>query len=133
MLGNSNPFIMYHILGAACLLQAVIMSPARYWFDHPIFRFLGRISYSLYLIHFTILSSLTCWLVLDLEPVLGYLPAISIAFAVTLPVTLIASYVFARLIDEPSTRLADQFARRVTGLRFAGFDWARRVVRLLPP
>jgi peptidoglycan/LPS O-acetylase OafA/YrhL len=105
-----------HILGAACLLQAVIMSPAKHWFDHRVFRFLGRISFSLYLIHWTILASLTCWLVLRLEPLFGYLPAIGIAFAVTMPVTLAASYVFCRLIDEPSTRLADRFARRVVGL-----------------
>ena len=61
--------------------------------------FLGRISYSLYLIHCTILASLTCWLVLRLEPLTGYLPAIGIAFAVTMPVTLVAAHIFTLLID----------------------------------
>jgi peptidoglycan/LPS O-acetylase OafA/YrhL len=126
MFGAGDARLVSHILGAACLLQAVIMSPAKHWFDHVVFRFLGRISFSLYLIHWTILASLTCWLVLRLEPLLGYLPSISLAFAVTMPVTLAASYVFTRVIDEPSTRLADRFARWVAALRVVGFNRARR-------
>jgi peptidoglycan/LPS O-acetylase OafA/YrhL len=126
LLFGDRPQIVSHVFGAACLLQAAIMSPAIDLFDHTIFRFLGRISFSLYLIHWTILASLTCWLVLRLEPLLGYLPSIGLAFAVTMPVTLAASYVFTRVIDEPSTRLADRFARWVAALRVVGFNRARR-------
>ena len=81
-------------------------------FYKPFFRLLGRVSYSLYLIHFTVLAALSTWLVLRLEPGLGYLPAIAITFAVTMPVVLAASYVYARVIDEPSTFLADRLAIR---------------------
>ena len=60
----------------------------------------------------TVLAALSTWLVLRLEPGLGYLPAIAITFAVTMPVVLAASYVYARVIDEPSTFLADRLAIR---------------------
>ena len=129
LLFGDRPQIISHIFGAACLLAAIILSPAQYWFDHAIFRFFGRISYSLYLIHWTIIASLTCWLVLYLDPLIGHLPSIGIAFAVTMPVTFLAAYIFCRLFDEPSTRLADRFARWAIGLRFASFDRARSVAR----
>jgi peptidoglycan/LPS O-acetylase OafA/YrhL len=132
VVGRTNPVILYHTIGAAFLLPAVIMSPFRSVFDLPVFYFLGRISYSLYLIHCAILASLTCWLVLRLEPVLGYFPSIGVAFAVTMPFTLLASYIFTLLVDEPSTRLADWFARWAVSLRLPGFGWARSVRRVLP-
>jgi peptidoglycan/LPS O-acetylase OafA/YrhL len=109
--------LISRILGAACLLLAATLSPAARSIDHPISRFLGRISYSVYLIHYTILSSLTCGLVLWLAPVMGYLPAIGAAFAITMPAVVLAAYAFTRLIDEPATRLADRFALRLMGLR----------------
>jgi peptidoglycan/LPS O-acetylase OafA/YrhL len=108
--GTALPIVFYHILGAALLLQAVIWSGLRGVFERSVFRFLGRISYSLYLIHFAILAALPTWLALRLSPALGYLPAILVAFVLTMPVTLIAAYGFARAIDEPATRLADRCA-----------------------
>jgi peptidoglycan/LPS O-acetylase OafA/YrhL len=108
--GSALPIVFHHTLGAALLLVAVILSPYKAVFDRQAFRFLGRISYSLYLIHFTILAAVPTWLVLRLQPSLDYLPAIAIAFAVTLPALLIAAYGYARVVDEPATRLADRFA-----------------------
>jgi peptidoglycan/LPS O-acetylase OafA/YrhL len=118
------PLLVFHdkarlvsrVLGAAFLLLAVSQIPSKAIFDHPVFRFLGRISFSFYLIHFIVLSSLTSLLVLQLTPILGYLPAIAIAFAATIPAVLIMSYAFARVIDEPATRLADRFAKAIVNL-----------------
>ena len=109
------PIVFHHTVGAACLLAAVLLAPGgvREWFDLPIWRFLGRISYGLYLTHFTVLAALTTWLVLHWAPSLGYLPAIALAFAMTLPVQLILAYGFARWIDEPATWFAGQFATKM--------------------
>lgn len=108
--GSALPIVFHHTLAAGLLLLAVVWSGAQGVFERPVFRFLGRISYSLYLIHFTVLAALPTWLVLRLSPSLGYLPAIAIALAATLPATLIAAYGFARAVDEPATRLADRCA-----------------------
>jgi peptidoglycan/LPS O-acetylase OafA/YrhL len=113
--GDALPIVFYHILGAAMLLQAVIRSGVRAVFDRPTFRLLGRISYGVYLVHFTVLAALPTSRVLWMAPSIGYLPSISIAFAVTLPVTLIVAFGFAWAIDEPATRLAEWFAARMMG------------------
>jgi peptidoglycan/LPS O-acetylase OafA/YrhL len=114
--GTANPLIFYQIIGAACLLEAVVLSPVQGILGRPFFRFLGRISYSIYLIHFTILSSLTCFLVFSMNPIVGYLSSVAIAFAITLPILLSAAYFFTRVIDEPATMLADWYARLVVSL-----------------
>ncbi len=82
--GAALPIVFYHTLGAGLLLLAVLMAPARVRLDQPVLRFLGRISYGLYLIHFTVLAALSTWLVLRLEPSFGYLPAILCAFGLTM-------------------------------------------------
>ena len=122
------PIIFHHTLGAGCLLAAVLLAPdlVREWFDRPIWRFLGRISYGLYLTHFTVLVALPTWLVLHWSPSLGYLSAVTLVFAATLPVQLILAYGFARVIDEPATRFAGQFATRaLAGLTILQHGWSR--------
>jgi peptidoglycan/LPS O-acetylase OafA/YrhL len=112
---GADPVMFHHTLGAGCLLAAVLLAPGwvRDWFDRPLWRFLGRISYGLYLTHFTVLIALPTWLVPFWAPSLGYLPAITLAFAMTLPVQLILAYCFSRGIDEPATRFAGQFATKM--------------------
>lgn len=55
---NIDYFMMYHIFGAVLLLTGVIGSDVlQKLLSINIFRFLGNISFSLYLVHFTILCS----------------------------------------------------------------------------
>jgi peptidoglycan/LPS O-acetylase OafA/YrhL len=108
--GSALPGVFYHTIGAALLLQAILLSPIKAAFDGAVFRFLGRISYSLYLVHFTILASLSAWLVLRLDPAFGYLPALATAFVAGLSASVAVAYIFARVIDEPATRVAGRFA-----------------------
>jgi peptidoglycan/LPS O-acetylase OafA/YrhL len=108
--GAALPIVFYHTVGAAMLLQAVLLSPIKTALDGSIFRFLGRISFALYLVHVTILASLSARLILLLEPAVGYLPALAIAFVATMPASVSVSYIFARVIDEPATRFSGRFA-----------------------
>jgi peptidoglycan/LPS O-acetylase OafA/YrhL len=125
--GAALPIVFYHIVGAGLLLQAVILNRARTIFERPTLRFLGRISYSLYLIHFTLLASLPTWLVLRLEPNIGYLPAITFAFVATVPVLLVCAYGYAYAIDEPATRLADRCATWILALLAAIVERGRQI------
>jgi peptidoglycan/LPS O-acetylase OafA/YrhL len=116
---NAPSFDFYHIIGAGFLFEALILSQFKTLFDRRIFRLLGRISYSLYLTHFTILSSLSAWLVLWAEPQLGYLPAVFLAGAISFPIMLVTAYGFTRAIDAPAVQAADRLTH--TSLRL----WAR--------
>jgi peptidoglycan/LPS O-acetylase OafA/YrhL len=91
------------VLGAAGLvLAAIAVRPVRSALDARPTQWLGRVSFSLYLVHMPILATLTF--------VLGddrwWLVAI-----LTLPLALLAAWGFNRIVERPSHRLA----RAITG------------------
>lgn len=115
-IGSAHKPVFYHVLGAFVLILTTrLFAEAREVFSSRPFRFLGRISYSLYLIHFPLICSVATGLFLVLLPHLGYAATISLIFVVMVPVVLAAAFLFTRLVDEPSIRLADRFARLLSG------------------
>lgn len=63
----------YHIFGVLCFVFAVLnLEPVQRFFSLKVFQYLGRISYSLYLIHFLVIATLGAWFFLKFEAVLGY-------------------------------------------------------------
>ncbi|MBS6396754.1 MAG: acyltransferase [Clostridiales bacterium] len=70
------PFVFvnyYHIFGVLCFVFAVFhLEPVQRFFSMRVFRYFGRISYSLYLIHFLVMATFGAWFLLKLEGVLGY-------------------------------------------------------------
>jgi peptidoglycan/LPS O-acetylase OafA/YrhL len=70
------PFVFvnyYHIFGVICFTFAVLdLEPVQKFFSLGAFRYLGRISYSLYLIHFLVIATLGAGFFLKMEPMLGY-------------------------------------------------------------
>ena len=114
--GSAHKPAFYHILGAFVLiLTAKLFGEARQVFSTRPFRFLGRISYALYLIHFPLVCSVATGLFLVLYPHLGYTATIAVIFPLMVPLVLAASLLFTRLVDEPAIRLSDRFARLVMG------------------
>jgi peptidoglycan/LPS O-acetylase OafA/YrhL len=109
-----TPKLTYHILGAGMIMYVLLNSR---WlqnvFSSPVPVFLGKISYSLYLIHFLVISSFTCALFLALHPVLSYGTAalISCVFSVLLIIPL--SYLFYKYIDTAGVELSKMFYNRL--------------------
>lgn len=70
------PFVFvnyYHILGVLLFLFAVLnLEPVQRFFSLGFFQYLGRISYSLYLIHFLVIATFGSWFFLTFQGVLGY-------------------------------------------------------------
>jgi peptidoglycan/LPS O-acetylase OafA/YrhL len=107
------------VLAAACLL--LIYSSARlsdFFGFHPVSKFLGLISFPLYLVHYAVLISLMSWLILALS-VDGHLalPAILCIAAVTISASLAAAFAFT-----PVEALTRRFNR-----------WLARLVLRKPP
>jgi peptidoglycan/LPS O-acetylase OafA/YrhL len=99
--------IIFHVMGSVGLLISVLMSPRlqRFFSWRPM-RFLGYISYSLYLLHVLVIGTLTSWMVLWLYPRIGYMRAVGLAFTASTLVTIAASYVMTIYVDEKGVQLA---------------------------
>jgi len=96
----------WYITGASALVQFVTTSDLlQIFFSQKILRFLGQISFSLYLTHIPILYTFTCGLFLWLHDVSGsYNGAAVLAFLLSLPVMLFVAILFERLVDRIAIR-----------------------------
>ncbi len=109
-----TPKLTYHILGAGMIMYVLLNSP---WlqniFSSPVPVFLGKISYSLYLIHFLVISSFTCALFLALYPVLPYAVAVLVSCVLSLLLIIPLSYLFYRYVDMAGVEFSKIFYNRL--------------------
>jgi peptidoglycan/LPS O-acetylase OafA/YrhL len=102
-----NLFQFQSQLAAIALFLGVLLSPAAQWLlARSLCRRLGRLSFSIYLLHFPILFTLGCAGFMVLA---GFQPnpaAIAITFVGFVPVVLIAASGFERCVDRPAIRLS---------------------------
>jgi peptidoglycan/LPS O-acetylase OafA/YrhL len=85
-------------------------------FSSQLLIFLGKISYSLYLIHFLVISSFTCALFLFLYQVFPYVVAILISCIVSVLLLIPLSYLFYRYIDIAGVQLSKIFYNQLVNL-----------------
>jgi peptidoglycan/LPS O-acetylase OafA/YrhL len=102
-----NPITVVHRLGAVCVVAASLtLPPLRFILTTAPFRFLGRTSFMLYLLHIVLICSLFAWIVSHLTAPFGYNAATAVGFMAFLVVLLAAAAITEKLIDQPSIRLA---------------------------
>ena len=107
-------FTVQRMLGAALVYAGVIAGVrVQRALSAPLPRWLGRLSFSLYLIHFPILFTLTSLGVVMLHPWLPLWATLLVAAAAGLGVTVVAAIAFERWVDRPAMRLS----RQVAGIR----------------
>ncbi len=75
-------------------------------------RLLGRLSFPVYLFHFPLLCSLSCWLFLAVRPSMSQDAALAVAALGTVPALFAVAYAFAR-VDEAWVEQLNRVARRV--------------------
>ncbi len=89
-------------MGSALLVaSSLYIAPLARFFEAPLARFFGRISYSLYLVHFTVLLALICRGGTAVRP--SPLQAV-LVFAVTLGISTALAALGHRLVEEPAIR-----------------------------
>jgi len=95
---------LYNTWGAFFLISGITYSKRiSKLLSKPILLALGKLSFPLYLVHYTIMTSLTAYLYISL-PVEGhYLKAI-VAIAISLPAMFIAAFVFEKMVNEPTIK-----------------------------
>jgi peptidoglycan/LPS O-acetylase OafA/YrhL len=107
LLGGGYPML------AAVLIFLLVMTDKQWqeFLHKPLFRFLGRLSYGIYTVHFPVIGSWSCWLFLQLQGVLSHGQAVAVVFLTSLPMIALSAWAATVLVDEPAIRLA----RRIGG------------------
>ena len=112
------PFVFvnyYHILGVLCLVLAVLhLEPLQRFFSTKMFRYLGRISYSLYLIHFLVMATFGAWFLLTFQGILGYNLTSLLNLILTAAITVILSELSVRYV-EPLSKKGEVLIGRIFG------------------
>lgn len=92
--------VIYHIAGAVFLTAGVVGCDwLQCFFSHSIFLKLGKISYSLYLLHFPVIAVFSCWIFLKLQDRLGYSLTVGIDFVLTTLLVLFLSRLSQRYLE----------------------------------
>lgn len=93
----------------------VLWRPLQALLGAPVFGFLGRVSFMLYLVHVVVICTLGSWLVLRLMPLTGHNAACVLALPVLLGVALAVDSLGTRWVDQPCVRLAHRVGRWASG------------------
>lgn len=92
--------VLFHLAGALLLVFGVLMlEPLQKLFGLPVFVKLGKLSYSLYLVHFPVIATAGCGLFTLLYGKLPYNGAVACTFAVTTVLVLLISAGFSKYVE----------------------------------
>jgi peptidoglycan/LPS O-acetylase OafA/YrhL len=94
------------IVGGCGVLLLAEHSRAREWLEWPVPRYLGRVSYSVYLLHGTVLQ-------VTLIVLYGRVPVVVLG-SVFLVGAMVAAHAFCVWVEEPSSRLGRRLTRGKT-------------------
>lgn len=104
----------WHILGAFLMLLGILCwEGAQKFLSAGLFRWLGKISYSVFLIHIPLLFSLSAGIFLWTEGSCGYLGGVAVSFVASLGVLLAVSWLYYRFVETQFARLQTWIFARV--------------------
>ena len=112
----TEPFAFWHVLGAGMLVTGLCLSPGlQGLLSRRAAQWMGKISFSLYLVHMPVLFSLGTGLFLLLDrPGLQFYPLLTaLTLLWLLPAVLLLSALFRRFVELPCARLAKWIQAKV--------------------
>ena len=108
---------VYPRVAAPLILAAVLLLPRlQDLLSRRPLQSLGRVSFSLYLVHFPIIASCSCFVLLSLSPHIPYNFAVLITLLFTVPLVFSASAAMTRYVDEPAIRASRLVERSFVNL-----------------
>ncbi len=93
----------YNTLGAVLLVGAVVNGFFRNFLESSPIQFFGKISYAIYLLHFLVLYSFSCFLYISLPPTI---PCLVLNLLLYVAVVLLLAIGFEKYVDQAAIRLA---------------------------
>ncbi len=112
--GLYGHYWLFHIASSASIIIIVIQTELfRQLLSCRPCVWLGRISFGLYVMHFPVLCSFTCWFFLKLDT--GGLIGLLITSVLSISLCLFVATVFTRYVDALSKSLANQFGKLISG------------------
>lgn len=110
-----DPRLLARTLGSALILFALLRSMVlQRFFGWKLFVFLGQISFSLYLIHFTFLNTFSAFLFSKVIHHFSYNLAYTITFIVSMVPLFTLSYYYMKYIDQGAIKLARKVEKKMT-------------------
>ncbi|MDU0329916.1 acyltransferase [Paenibacillus sp. 3LSP] len=110
-----DPRRLAHTLGAAMILFVLLRSALlQRVFEWKPFVYLGQVSFSLYLIHFTFLNTFSAFLFSKVIGNLSYNMAFALTFLVSMVPMFILSHYYAKYIDQGAIKLARMVEKKMT-------------------
>ena len=107
-------FTFYHVIGATLLFTGCLYHGGiqRILSWRPLL-FVGRVSFSLYLLHFILLCTLGCRFFLFLQAAgLGYSLSVLLMTMLLVPAALLCSWLMTVCLDEPAMRMVKRLQQR---------------------
>jgi peptidoglycan/LPS O-acetylase OafA/YrhL len=122
---NRDAYALEIDLIAALTLIGVILSPTvQRWLSNRVSRFLGRISFGLYLTHLLVICSFSSTVYVALIERVPYWAVVCVVGSLTLPLAFGVGYGFTVLVEE-------QLLRRVKRVTVSVADWSLTVILTL--
>jgi peptidoglycan/LPS O-acetylase OafA/YrhL len=124
--------VLVHVLAAATLIAAIMAArPLQRLLETRLSLFFGRISFSVYLLHFLILGTYGSYAFIHVTGQLGYRVGLVVAFLPILAITVAAAYLYAKYVDERAIAFSGWAFRRWFGQLDP--DMAKQPRAALPP
>ena len=104
--------IPFHAVGAVMLLMCVLSNEKlKEFLSLMPFRFLGRISYSLYAVHIITIFSMGNFIFIKLAGTFSHITSGILSLLAVIMISFVIAYIFTRVIDEPAQKYAGRIAR----------------------
>lgn len=110
-----NSYDLFHVLGAFCILFVICFDKhfMRFFSIKP-FLYLGKISFSFYLIHLAVMCSLGSFIFLQLwKPGTYFIPFL-ISFAASMAASFLIAHFYYKFIDKASIRFSEKMGKLIT-------------------
>lgn len=111
---NIDPRLFARTLGSVMILFALLrINALQHVLGNKIFSYLGKISFSLYLIHFTFLNTFSAFLFSKVIHHFSYNLAYAITFLVSMIPLFILSHYYMKYIDQGALKLAQKVEKKM--------------------